>query len=381
MAEPSCMPCRGAAVSAEEPGGCDWVATGADLARAAGRWRGVIGMDTEFQRTDTFFPIPGLYQVAAGSGVWLIDPLAVDEWSPFTGMLTDPDTVKVVHACFEDLELFYRHLDVRPVNLFDTQLAAAFVSEDFSTSYAALVEGMIGVTLPKHHTRSNWLRRPLSGDQVRYAQEDVAYLVELHAALVDRLEAAGRRHWFDEDMRRRGRYAPREPPFYFTGVKKAWKLDGRQLAVLKSLCDWRERRAMAEDIPRNRVVWDEHLLQFAQQRSVDRMDIRRRLPPRVARLYGEGLLRAFEEGLEATPEATLPKPLSQRQGGLLKRLRDIGRRRARELGIAPELLARLRDIEACIRHYRATGSLSDTWQGWRKAVVGTEFMAELERRA
>ena len=139
---------------------------------------------------------------------------------------------------------------------------------------------------------------------------------------------------------------------------------------------------MAEDVPRNRVVWDEHLLQFAQQRSVDRVDIRRRLPPRVARRYGEGLLRAFEEGLEATPEATLPKPLSQRQGGLLKRLRDIGRRRARENWVLRRSCwRRLRDIEACIRHYRATGSLSDTWQGWRNDVVGTEFMAELEKRA
>ena len=375
------MPCRGAAVSAEESTRCDWVASAAELARAAGSWRGVVGMDTEFQRTDTFFPIPGLYQVAAGSGIWLVDPLAVDEWTPFIDVLTEPDTVKVIHACFEDLELLYRHLDVRPVNLFDTQLAAAFVSDDFSTSYAGLVEGMLGVTLPKHHTRSNWLKRPLSGEQVRYAQEDVAYLVELHGALVDRLEAAGRRHWFVEDMRRRERYAPREPSSFFTGVKKAWKLDGRQLAVLKSLCDWRERRAMAEDVPRNRVVWDEHLLQFAQQHAVDLVDIRRRLPPRVARRYGEELLRAFETGLEASPEPALPKPLSQRQGGVLKSLREIGRRRARELGVAPELLARQRDIEQCVRHYRTTGSLSETYLGWRKDVLGSEFTAELEKRA
>lgn len=375
------MPCRGAAVSAEESIGCDWVASAADLARAAGSWRGVVGLDTEFQRTDTFFPIPGLYQVAAGSGIWLVDPLAVDEWTAFIDVLTEPDTVKVVHACSEDLELLYRHLDARPVNLFDTQLAAAFVSEDFSLSYAALVQGMLGVTLPKHHTRSNWLRRPLSGEQVRYAREDVAYLVELHEALVDRLEAAGRWRWFTEEMRRGERYAPREPSSYYTGVKKAWKLDGRQLAVLKSLCDWRERRAMAEDVPRNRVVWDEHLLQFAQQPAVDLVGIRRRLPPRIARRYGEELLRAFEAGLESGPVSALPRPLSQRQGGLMRSLRDIGRGRAQELGIAPELLARQRDIEQCVRHYRATGSLSESYLGWRGDVLGDEFIAELERRA
>ena len=375
------MPCRGAAVSAEESSRCVWVASGADLARAAGRWRGVIGIDTEFQRTDTFFPIPGLYQVAAGPGIWFVDPLAVHDWAPLARVLTDPETVKVVHACSEDLELFYGHLGVRPNNVFDTQLAVAFLSEDFSSSYASLVESLLGVTLPKHHTRSNWLKRPLSGDQLRYAQEDVAYLAEMHAVLKARLEADGRWHWFVEDMQRRGRYAPREPSSYFTGVKKAWKLDGAQLAVLRSLCEWRERRARGEDVPRNRVVWDEHLLEFAQQRDVGLADVRRRLPPRVARRYGKDILRAHDQGLNAAPEAALPKPLSQRQGGLLKRLRDIARRRAGELGIAPELLARQRDLEACIRRYRATGSLSDTYLGWRKAVLGSDFMAELEKRA
>ena len=375
------MPCRDAAVSVEKTGRYEWVASGADLARAADRWRGVIAIDTEFQRTDTYFPIPGLYQVAAGPDIWLVDPLAIDDWSPFIDVLSEPDTVKVVHACFEDLELLNRHLRVRPANLFDTQLAAAFVSGDFSRSYASLVEELLGVTLPKHHTRSNWLRRPLSEEQVSYAREDVAYLVEMLGVLGARLEAAGRRHWFLEDMRRRERYAPREPSSYFTGVKKAWQLDGAQLAVLRSLCEWRERRAMAEDVPRNRVVWDEHLLQFAQQRGVAPAELRRRLPPRVARRYGQDLLRAFEAGLAAAPETVLPKPLSKRQGGMLKTLREIGRRRAQELGIAPELLARQRDVEECIRHFRATGTLSELYMGWRRDVVGGDFSVALEKHA
>ncbi len=381
MAEPSCMPCRGAAVSAEEPSRCVWVASAAELAQAAGRWRGVIGIDTEFQRTDTFFPIPGLYQVAAGSATWLVDPLAVDDFAPLVDVLNDPDTVKVMHACSEDLELLYRHLNVRPRNLFDTQIAAAFLWEDFSMSYANLAESLLGVTLPKHHTRSDWLQRPLSEEQIRYAREDVAYLVEMQRVLEARLEAAGRWQWFLEDMQRRGRYAPREPSSYFTGVKKAWKLDGGQLAVLKSLCEWRELRAMEEDVPRNRIVWDEHLLEFAQQPVLGAAEVRGRLPPRVARRYGQALIQAHEAGLEAAPEAAIPKPLSQRQGRLLKRLREIGRRHAQNLGMAPELLARQRDLEACIRTWRATGSLSETYLGWRQGVLGSELIAELERDA
>jgi len=374
------MPCRGVAVSAEESGACRWVASAEDLALATRRWRGVVGLDTEFQRTDTYFPIPGLYQVVAGSDIWLLDPLAVGDWAGFVDVLEDDDTVKVVHACFEDLELLNRHLGVHPVNLFDTQLAAAFISENFSMSYAGLVEGFLGVTLSKHHTRSDWLKRPLSADQIRYAQEDVAYLIELHRLLSARLRAAGRWEWFLEDMRRREGYAPRAPSTYFTGVKKAWKLNGRQLAILKALCEWREQRAMAEDVPRNRVVWDEHLFQFAQRETMDLRGIRHTLPSRVARRYAEGLLNAFAAGLNAPPEPTLPKPLSTRQGGLLRRLRELGRERARELEIAPELLARQRDIEECVYHYRASGSLSETYLGWRWSVLGGDYVTELEKR-
>ena len=380
MAGPSCMPCRGAAVSTERTNGSAWVGSDRALARAAVHWRGIVGLDTEFQRTDTFFPIPGLYQVASPSGIWLVDPLAVDDWTPLVEVLTDGDTVKVLHSCSEDLELLYRHLNVRPQNLFDTQLAYAFLSDTFSSSYANLVEALLGVALSKHHTRSNWLKRPLSEAQCRYAEEDVAYLLPLHATLKARLRAAGRWTWFLEDMQGRGRFAPREPESFFQGVKKAWKLDGGQLAVLKSLCEWREHRAMAEDVPRNRVVWDEHLVELAQRSEIVLADIRRILPPSVARRYGQDLVRAHGEGTQAPSQPPLPRPLGHRQGGVLKRLREVGRRQAANLDMAPELFARQRDLEQCIRQYRATGRFSETFLGWRHALLGDEFAAVLGER-
>ncbi len=378
MEAPSSTPCRAAAISAERVGGCTWVATDRGLAQAAPRWRGAIGLDTEFQRTNTFFPIPGLYQLAAASGIWLLDPLAIDDWSPLVEVLADRGTVKVLHACSEDLELFHRHLDMRPEQLFDTQLAYAFLSENFGASYASLVETLLGVTLPKQHTRSNWLKRPLSDAQCRYAREDVAHLLELHTVLEAKLRTAGRWDWFVEDMRQRGRYTPKEPASYFAGVRNAWRLDGGQLAVLKSLCEWREHRAMADDVPRNRIVWDEHLLEFAKRPVVDLAEIRRTVPPSVARRFGEDLVRAHGEGREQREEPPLSRPLGKGQRGVLKRLRDLGRRRAAELGMAPELLARQRDLEACIRRYRASGEPSETFLGWRGNLLGDAFLAELE---
>ncbi len=374
------MLCRGAAVSAETAKRPVWVDSAAGLARAVGHWRGLIGVDTEFQRTDTFFPIPGLYQVAVGTDVWLVDPLAIDDWAPLTDVLLDPNTVKVLHACSEDLELFYSHLGVLPESIFDTQLAFAFLSDQFSLSYAALVKTLLGVHLPKHHTRSNWLRRPLSAEQIRYAGEDVAFLAGMHAELEARLRAAGRWPWFREEMRRNGHYVPREPLSYFTGVKAAWRLNGTQLAVLRTLCAWRERRAMSDNVPRNRVVWDEHLLEFAQCSQLERRTLRHILPAGIVRRYGDALIQAHAEGRGAPPQAPLPRPVSQKKGGLFKELRGIGRRCAGALGIAPELLARPRDIEHCIRHYRDTGTLSAAYSGWREPLLGASFREILDRK-
>ena len=354
-----------------------WIDSNARLAGAAERWKGVIGLDTEFQRTDTFYPIPGLYQLVAGGEICLIDPLAIDDWNPLTRALEDPATVKIMHSCSEDLELIAHHLDVRPANLFDTQIAYAFVSEHLSISYANLVNALLGLTLEKHQVRSDWLRRPLSDAQVSYACEDVASLPALHRLLSGELEATGRWHWFREDMALREAAPTIDPDRYYLGIKGAWRLNGAQLGALKVLCAWRERQAMQEDKPRNRVVWDEHLFHFARPPKLTMALIEARLPRRFARRYGEALIAAHAEGSAAPVEAKPPRPLNGSQATRVKQLREIGLDRAASLGMAPELLSRRRDLEACLRHHSATGELSAPYQGWRGALVGAEFAAVL----
>ena len=354
-----------------------WIDCNEGLAEAAGRWSGIIGLDTEFQRTDTFYPIAGLYQLVADAHIWLIDPLAIDDWRPLTRTLEDPATVKVMHACSEDLELMAHHLGVRPVNLFDTQVAYAFVSEQFSISYANLVNNQLGLLLPKQQVRSDWLRRPLSDAQISYACEDVASLPVLHRRLSSELETKGRWHWFREDMAQREAAPTIDPQRHYLGVKGAWRLNGTQLGALKALCAWREHQAMTEDKPRNRVVWDEHLLQFARPRKLTMAQIEARLPRRLARRYGEALIAAHGEGTAIPVEEAPPRPLSGSQNANLKRMREIGLERAASLGMAPELLSRRRDLEACLRHHSATGELSAPYQGWRGALVGAEFAGVL----
>jgi ribonuclease D len=355
----------------------DWIDSDEGLQAAARSWSEVIGLDTEFQRTDTFYPIPGLYQVACAAGTALVDPLAVAEWMPFVEVLEDPRTVKVMHACSEDLELLSHHLGVAPSSLFDTQYAHAFLSDAFSMSYANLVRHELGIELDKHQTRSNWLRRPLSAEQVRYAAEDVDYLIEIHARQCKALAERDRLAWYEEDMAGRSAYRAVDPDEYFTNIKRAWKLDERQLGVLRELCAWRERQAMAEDVPRGRIVWDEHLYGFAAKGRLTAADVGEVLPRAIARRYTEVLVEAHERGTHEPAEA-LPRPLSQGQANVTRRLRTIASECAQRHGFATELVARKRDIEACMRSYLTTGELSDFYRGWRAPLLADAFMSVLE---
>ena len=377
MAAPSSTPCRAAAVSFDMLHH-HWVAEDAALARAAQHWDALIALDTEFQRTDTYYPIPGLYQVATQAGIWLIDPLAINDWTPLQAALCNPACVKVVHSCSEDVELLRHHLGVQPVNLFDTQVAYGFLSSHLTLGYADLVKVLLGLDLPKHETRSDWLRRPLTDRQRQYACQDVASLPALRGLLRRRLEAQGRWLWFQEDMAAREQPLHNNPEAYFLAVQGAWRLQPPQLGALRALCAWRERQAMAEDRPRNRVVRDEHLLAFARLDAPSGRDIRAELPHRAARRYGKALIEAHRLGRQSPESRTLPRPLSRSQNTAVKELRAIGRGKAEALGMAPELLSRRRDIEACVRHHQQTGQLSAIFHGWRGALVGADFIKVLE---
>jgi len=369
------MPCRDDAASAE------WIDSDAGLRAAAASWQAVIGLDTEFQRTNTFYPLPGLYQVVSGERIFLIDPLAVTDFQPLVEVLEDPGRTVIMHACGEDLELLSHHLGAVPTGLFDTQLANAFQSSDYATSYANLVSQLLDVALDKHETRSDWRARPLSAEQQRYACEDVIHLPALHAVLRDRLEALDRLDWFAETMADQGRWLPTAPEDYYRGVKRAWQLNPRQLGALRGLCTWRENRARSEDLPRNRIVWDEHLFDFARRKTLREGDVWNLLPKPIARRYAGELVAEHARALDDEPPPPLPRPLTQAQGALSKELRQIGRVRAEALELAQELLARKRDVEACVRHYLHHGEVSPGYSGWRWPVVGEQFQQTLVRLA
>ena len=361
------MPCREGETSVF------WIETDQELADAVASWGNCVGLDTEFIRTDTFYPIPGLYQVASADQVFLIDPLTIKDWQPLRMFLMDPSTLIVMHACQEDLETLNHHLKVQPTSVVDTQFAHAFTGVDYSLSYANSVRRTIGVELHKQETRSNWLQRPLSEDQLTYAADDVIYLGPMYQVLRERMLSGGRLSWFEEDMSIRGTYEEPDPGTYYAQVKRAWQLPQRELARLQALCRWRENAARHYDLPRNRLVWDDHLLTLSRESSINPSMLKELLPPPVFKKYGNALVDAHAKGSQATLPKLLDRPLTAAQSARVKALRAVAAEQAQTLGIAPELLARRKDVENCLRYYGRTGDLSPIYLGWRNAFVGDAF--------
>ncbi|MFT6202246.1 MAG: ribonuclease D, partial [Candidatus Endobugula sp.] len=231
-----------------------WIDTDAALAKLCEQLsqQSAIALDTEFVRTRTYYPHIGLLQIADAHGVYLIDPLAITKTQPMADVLTNPNVVKVVHACSEDLEVFRHAFGVFPESLFDTQVAAGFAGFGSSIGYANLMREMKQIDIPKQETRSDWLQRPLSDAQLRYAALDVEYLLEIHRELSATLQAQQRAEWVQSDCQRmidKLRNTDHED-IYYQRIKTAWKLEADQLTVLANICRWREVEAKQQDVPR-----------------------------------------------------------------------------------------------------------------------------------
>ena len=140
----------------------------------------ILVLDTEFVRTRTYYANLGLIQAYDGKRLALIDPVSITDLSGFWQLLSNPNIVKLVHSCSEDLEVFAHYGQCQPTPLFDSQLAASVAGLGHGLGYAKLVEMCLDVSLDKGESRTDWLKRPLSDAQLQYAANDVYYLYQLY---------------------------------------------------------------------------------------------------------------------------------------------------------------------------------------------------------
>ena len=221
-------------------------------------------IDTEFHREKTYYPQLALVQIAWASRIALIDVLAITPQK--LARLFNSQVLAVVHAAQQDLEVLQHACGAAPQRIFDTQLSAGFLG--YSTpSLASLVQSEFKVALPKTDRLTDWLRRPLTKDQIVYAASDVEYLFEMHSRFTQRLVELGREIWAAdacEDLRLR-QSGPTDPLQAWLKIKEARSLRGRSRGVAQAVAQWRELKAMSADIPVRRVLSDMALMAIAQK--------------------------------------------------------------------------------------------------------------------
>ncbi|HEX6930437.1 MAG TPA: ribonuclease D, partial [Gammaproteobacteria bacterium] len=177
----------------------------------------LIALDTEFMREKTYYPRLCLVQVAAGEQIACIDPLAVEDLGELWSRLAEPETVILLHAGRQDLEVIFQASGKIPSPVFDTQIAASLCGYGDQTGYAALVRDILGLELDKSMTRADWSRRPLPQGALEYAADDVRHLRALHDHLLSRLRQLGREDWLEPELE-----SLVEPSQYAANPAEAW---------------------------------------------------------------------------------------------------------------------------------------------------------------
>ncbi|MSQ91782.1 MAG: ribonuclease D [Gammaproteobacteria bacterium] len=338
-----------------------------------------IALDTEFVRERTYYPRLCLVQVSVADSLALIDPLAIADARVFIGPLMDPGRPKLLHAARQDVEALLPLTGTPLAPVFDTQLAAALLGFAAQIGYAELVRLVLGVELAKGHARTDWARRPLSPAQLAYAADDVRYLPALAALLDERLTAAGRRGWMEEESAaltniRLYRVAPAEAWRRLKGLERL-QPDVRH--AIRALARWREERAMECDLPRGWVLPDAALYEIAQARPRTREDLLRiaSVPRAAADRVGGEILKALSDESGVTDDLIADDWLraGPEQLRLLKSLQQRLLTIAGELEIQPEVLATRRDLTALLRGERELPILS----GWRRTIIGEPLLAAL----
>jgi ribonuclease D len=343
-------------------------------------------IDTEFMRDQTYWPKLCLIQAAGPETAAIIDPLAKGiDLAPVYHLLATKKVMKVFHAARQDVEIFHHQGKVIPEPLFDTQIAAMVCGFGEAASYETLVRKITKSEIDKSARFTDWSRRPLSKRQLEYALADVTHLREIYGTLAKDLQKSGRSHWVEEEEA-----ALKDPMTYRLDPDDAWRrlkprsTNKRFLTVLIAVAAWREREAQARDVPRNRILKDEALLEIAAHppTTPEALSEIRAIPTGYAQSRaGKAIVAAVKEGLEAKLPDRMPPPERPRMGEpsppVLDLLKTLLRLKSHQFRVAPRLVADSADLER-LAIGDDEGILA--LHGWRAEVFGRDAIALREGR-
>lgn len=335
-----------------------------------------VTVDTEFMRETTYWPRLCVIQLASEDEAAAIDAMAPDlDLTPFFALMADASVVKVFHAARQDLEIIWNLSKQIPAPLFDTQVAAAVLGFGDQASYGDLAKAFAKATIDKSSRFTDWARRPLSKAQIDYAIADVTHLRTVYKALKARLEKTGRLPWLADEMR-----TLTSPETYEMNPDNAWERfrsrirKPRDVAMLMAIAAWRETEAQTKDVPRQRILKDDALVEIAlaAPASQEALGNLRAFPRGMERSKaGADILAAIERAAARDP-ADLPRIERERRNGggggaTVELLKVLLRQVCESHGVAARMLATVDDLEAIAHSDRAD---VPALKGWRHEIFG-----------
>lgn len=334
-------------------------------------------LDTEFHRERTYFPQLALVQVEVAGQVYIIDPLDLD--TSWMTELFESDSLCVLHAAQQDMDVLAQSVGAIPSRIYDTQIAASFLGYS-QPSLASLLQSFLKVTVAKNDRLSDWLQRPLTNDQLSYAASDVRYLPQLHQMISERLESMGRTAWAEESFEelRTRPTGPGDVSQAWLRIKDVRSLRGRSRWVARSVAAWRETRAMSMDLPPRHVLSDIAILGLAQRPPRTRQEMAkvRGVDSRhLSGRHGDDLWDSVQKGLADAESGELHFPASD-SDEIDKSMRSAVTlvsawitELARQSQLDPALLGTRRDILELL----SKSPSARLGQGWRADIVGRDI--------
>ena len=346
------------------------------------REAGVVAFDTEFVSESTYRPELGLLQFATDERSVAVDPLAVSDLSMWWDIMSDDQTTVIVHGGQAEIRFCLHLIGKPPRKLYDIQLAEGFRGRSYPLSYAAIVQRVLNQHVDSSQTRTDWLRRPLSNDQLKYALEDVDYVLEIWRKQTTWLKKHGRLDWVESEIQRMiDDIVADDAMAPWHRLSGTHKLTRRELAVLHKVATWREEEAAFRNRPVRRILRDDLVIDLAKRkpqtvaqalatRDLNRPEYKRRL---------EDIVNVISEAM-AIPDKDLPqKTRSRRQESssdeqVISKLLSLSlSNRCAELDISQTLVANNKDLTELVRHHRfgdCDNSKPRILDGWRQEVCG-----------
>jgi len=340
-----------------------------------------VTVDTEFLRDKTYYSKLCLIQIADDNEYHAIDTLAGGlDLAPFYDLMTNENVVKVFHAAKQDIEIFVNQANVVPKPLFDSQIASMVCGFGDSIGYEKLVMALCNKTLDKSTRFTDWSRRPLTQRQIDYALGDVTHLRTIYKKLKEKLEQSGREHWLSEEI---GDMLNIDT--YTIQPKDAWKRikirnsNRRFNAIVHRIAEWREVEAQRRNMPRNRIMRDEVLLELSAVRPTHTKaltSIRGLGANFASSKSGKDIINAIKESLElpddALPKISRRKPPSQNTDPIVELLKVLLKLVCKSENVAPKLLANVEDLEKIAESDDADVK---ALHGWRYDLFGKNAIA------